>query len=120
MVDPGKRLETLQAQFAAEVRPAEDDRDAGIQVLDQLRHCQAGDVLIERRCEADNLILTPVDCSHRPGQELRGRAVGHVFEERYRVATLLSNLLEDWLEHPRGLSMLWIVTEQKVREEPLA
>ena len=72
VVDPGPGPQVLQPHLAVVVGASEHDRDGGVEVLDEFRHRQAGDVLIERGSKADDRVLAPVDLRQHPRQVLRG------------------------------------------------
>ena len=72
IVDPGPGAQVLQPHLAVVVGPPEHDRDGWVEVLDEFRHRQAGDVLIERGGKADDRVSAPVDLRQHPRQVLRG------------------------------------------------
>src|SRR5437773_12563282 len=63
-IDPGKALQDLGAHRALAVGPAEEDRGAGVRVLEQAREGQGSGVLLEGGREADRAVSPPV-----PGPE---------------------------------------------------
>ncbi len=61
MIEKGERSEVLMTHLAIVVRTAEDDRDMGVEILDQLGHGETCHVLIECRGKADQLVLAPIN-----------------------------------------------------------
>jgi len=110
----------FQAHFSIEVGSAKHDPDVGVQLLNQLRHRQAGHVLIEGGGEADDFVLTPVIRGQGPSEKLGGDFVGNLFEMPDRAASLFGRGFKDRFEDLRVLSMLGIVPEEDRGKEPFA
>ena len=104
----------------SKLAPPNTIRDVRVQILDELRHRQAGHILIEGRGKSDNLVLAPIDRRHRRGQELWRGARGHLLEERDRMTALAGDLFEHRLEHPGIFGAFGVIAEQEIGEQPLA
>ena len=120
IINPGEGAEMLESHLAVIVRAAKDDRHRGIQVLDELRHREAGDILIEGGREADDRVLTPVNLGQHAGEILRRAVLLELFEERRRAAGLARHVLEDRLECACILVVLGMIAEQQMRKQPFA
>ena len=61
VIDKGEGPQILEPHFTIEIGPAKDDGNIRMDVLDQLGHCQARNVLVERRGKADQFVLPPIN-----------------------------------------------------------
>ena len=113
-IDERKRAVEGQSHLALAVRASEHDGALGAQLLDPARERERGDVLGERRREADDVIRRPVDAFETPAQESvrpRPRAPDQLELGRRRGGADESLV-------PVGTG--WIGAEQARREHPLA
>ena len=120
VIHPGKRPEMFQAHLPVKVGPAKHNADGRIQLFDQFRQGEAGDVLIKGRGKSHDFVLIPVVGSRQLGEKLRRHGMGHVFKESRGTSGLPSRALKHGLEHLGVLRVFRIVVEEERREKPFS